>query len=390
MSVCKTGMTAVALTMTLGFSPLNQAAAPETDRPGFFPSVELAYQYDDNILRQENNEESDSIFLISPDLNWNWFMGKHRFSAQYVGAYASYDTSDNENFDDHAINADLLLDLTPKFNVDLQANYALGHESRGSAGVVVGVSAKPNEWKEKRLFAQATYGRLIAKAQLQLDLEGRTLRYTNNNQESRDRDTDTATGRFFYRLGPKTSAILESTFRDIDYTNSGARNLDSQERFYHIGVRWEATYKTTGELKLGRFSKDFDSAAEEDGSGASVEATVIWEPRTYSRVTFTAARQPNESATTDSFYISDFVSADWEHDFSSRTTFTANISDGQDEYTGTREDDLFNAGLGINYKLRRWLDIGARYSYSERESNAANASFEDNIFMLTVNMALPN
>lgn len=70
-------------------------------------------------------------------------------------------------------------------------------------------------------------------------------------------------------------------------------------------------------------------------------------------------------------------------------TLNANISDGSDDYTGTREDDLFYAGLGLNYKLHRWLDIGARYSYSERDSNALNASYEDNLFMLTVSLTAP-
>lgn len=296
----KTGITVFVMGMMLGVSVQSTAQTPETDRPGFFPAVELAYQHDDNILREENNEESDNIFSVSPDLVWRWFFGKHRLTAQYAGDYAEYDTNNNENYDDHFLFADLLLDLTPKLNVDLQANHSRGHEARDSAGLTPGVSAKPNEWKENRLFGQLTYGRRIANAQFELDLEGRKLDYTNNNQEFRDRDTDSVTGRFFYNLGPKTSVILEASHRDIDYTTSGIRDLDSQERFYHVGFRWEATYKTTGELKVGRFEKDFDSSAEEDGNGASVVGKVTWEPRTYDRVTFTAARQPNETSTTDS------------------------------------------------------------------------------------------
>lgn len=386
----QTGIAVVVMGMALGVPSLSQAQTPETDKPGFFPSVELAYQHDDNIFRQENNEESDDIFSISPDLVWRWFLGKHRLTANYRGDYATYDTNDNEDYDDHFLSAGLLLDLTPKFNVDLQANHSDAHEARGSSGVTPGVTAEPNEWEEDRLFGQLTYGRRIAKAQFQLELEGRELDFTNNNQDFRDRDTNGVTGRFFYNLGPKTSVILEATNRDIDYTTSSApRDLDSEERFYHVGLRWEATYKTTGELKVGRFDKDFDSPTEEDTDGTSVVGTVTWEPRTYSRFIFTALRQPNETATADSSYTSESVSADWQHDFSSRVTLNANISDGTDDYTGTREDDLFDAGLGLSYKMRRWLDLGARYSYSERDSNAALASFEDNIFMLTATLRAP-
>ncbi|WP_126455615.1 outer membrane beta-barrel protein [Sulfuriflexus mobilis] len=386
----KTGTTVIVMGMMLGASSLGQAQTPETDLPGFYPSVELAYKHDDNIFRQENNEESDDIFSVSPDLVWRWFLGKHRLTAEYLGDYATYDTNDDENYDDHFLSADLLLDLTPKFNVDLQANYNRGHEARGSSGILPGnVSTKPNEWKESRLFGQLTYGRRIANAQFQLDLEAKDLEYTNNNQDFRDRDTDSVAGRFFYKIAPKTSAILEAEHRDIDYTNSAIRDLDSTERYYRVGLRWEATYKTTGELKVGRFEKDFDSAAEEDNDGVSVVGKVTWEPRTYSRFTFTALRQPNETATADSSYTSELVSADWQHDFSSRVSLNANISDGTDDYTGTREDDLFNAGLGLNYKMRRWLDLGVAYNYSERDSNAPTASFDDNIFMLRATLRLP-
>lgn len=356
---------------------------PMIGKSEFVPSITAAYNYDDNVFREQTGEVSDSFYAISPGLAAEWILGKHNLTAGYNGTYAYYNDRSDEDYKDHTLGADLLLDLTPKFNLDLQADTKRGHESRGSAGTTPGVSAFPNKTEEDRLFAGLSYGRRSAQAQLGLDIETRDLRYTNNDQQSRDRDTDTLTGRVFYNLGPKTSLIFEAINSDIDYLNPGSRNRDSTERYYHLGVKWEATNKTTGEVKVGRFKKDFESASENGARGTSVAASVLWEPQTYSRVTFGASRKANETTTTDSFFTSSIVSAAWEHELNQRLRFNANISEETDDYSGTREDDLSNYGLGLKYRIGLF-DVGLSYSYSERKSNTADASYEDNVYMLSV------
>ena len=357
---------------------------PSISMAEFSPSLGLSYEYEDNIFRQEINEQSDVIYAVTPELDFRWFLGKHRLAANYMGEFAFYRDNSNEDFDNHSVNADLLLDLTPKLNVDLQANYKRAYEPRDSSGIAPGVvTSKPNRWKESRVFSEFTYGRRIAKAEFQLGLDGRELRYTNNAQEFRDRDTNTISGRFFYKVAPKTSALIEAIYRDIDYVTSVPRDLDSTENIYHLGLRWEATGKTQGEIKVGWFDKDFDSVSETDEDGLSVVGNVIWEPQTYSRLTFTALRQVNETATVDSSYTSSNLSVSWEHDFSSRVTLNANAGQGTDDYTGAREDDLTKFGVGVDYKFRPWVSFGLSYSYAERDSNVVNASYDSNVYMLT-------
>lgn len=359
-------------------------AFPILGNADFTPSAGVTYSNDDNIFRQEGSKTSDDISTISLGLGAEWLLGKHSLSAQYGGEFAYYDKNTNEDYKDHSLGASLLLDLTPKFNLDLNANTRRGHESRGSSGVASGVTAIPNKTEDNHLFAGLSYGRRSAKAQIQLEFDAGELHYTNNNQQGRDRDTDSLTGRVFYNIGPKTALIFEALNRDVDYLNPGSRNRNSTERYYNLGLSWEATYKTTGEVKIGRFTKKFESASEANGSGGSVAASIVWAPKTYSQVTFGASRQASETSTTDSFIINSVVSADWEHAFNPRLRFSANISDGKDDYSGSREDNLSNRGMGLKYRFRPWLDIGLSYSYAERKSNEADSSFEDNIYMLSL------
>ena len=376
----------------LGSSGVGYAQVVQNlDKPGLYASVRAAVVDDDNILRQDEKTtalKSDTITIVAPDVAYAVFMGKHRLLAQYVGNYGSYSDYSNEDYTDHSLNAELFLDLDPKFNIDLLAGQTQGHESRGASGTGT-VSTKPNEFDDTFAFAQLTYGRRIAKAQVQLDVETRELDFTNNNQDARDRDIATVSGRVFYNLGPKTSAFLELTQKDIDYVQASS-TLDSTEQYVHIGARWEATAKTTGELKFGTYDKDFDSASRTDTDGTSLVANITWSPRTYSHLTLTALNRPNETATGDDSYTASYYTLAWQHGINDKLGLNANVRTGTDDYEGgTRKDDLLNYGVGVSYDFKRWLSVGLNYDYSERDSNVAGSDFEANVYTLSASLSLP-
>ena len=370
---------------TVLISPIS-FAKQEVDKPGFYASVSANYSSDDNIFRQATAEKSDDITSIAPELLFIKTFGKHQFTAEYLGNYAKYDTSSTEDYTDHFVNLDLLLDLTRKFNINLQANYNKGHEGRGEAGVAAAaISTDINEWDEKRLFAGFTYGRQTAKAQFELDIASTEIEYTNNNQSPRDRGNQIASLRGFYSIGNKTALFVEAKQNTVDYDQTAASDRDSTESFYHIGLRWDASYKTTGEVKVGSFDKDFDQVSRKDGDGTSYEALITWQPKTYSEFILGFSRSPQESAIAADFYTSRLISLDWSHDFNSKLALNMYVSDGLDEYAeSTREDKLTNAGFGFSYEFRRWLDVGLNYNYSKRDSTDNTADYTDNLVLLSV------
>ena len=207
-----------------------------------------------------------------------------------------------------------------------------------------------------------------------------------------DRDIATVSGRVFYNLGPKTSALLELTQKNIDYVTDGTNTRDSTERYVHIGARWEATAKTTGELKFGTYDKDFDSPNRPDVDGTSLAANITWSPRTYSSVTLTALTRPNETSTGDDSYTSNYYTLAWQHGLNDKLSLNANVFSGTDDYDGvnsTRKDDLLNYGVGVSYAFKRWLSVGLNYDYSKRDSTDAASDYEANIYTLSVSLSLP-
>ena len=70
------------LSLTIALTlPLSVSAK---DAPlGLNAEVATGVGYDSNILRLHDNEDSDSIFLVKPNIRYHSSYGKHRFSGKY-------------------------------------------------------------------------------------------------------------------------------------------------------------------------------------------------------------------------------------------------------------------------------------------------------------------
>lgn len=350
---------------------------------GFTASVKAAHTSDDNVFREVNGS-SDTFYTISPDLQYTKTFGKHDVLLGYRGAYATYDKNTKEDYTDHFVNLDVLFDLSKQLNVNFIADYSNEHESRGQSGVASSAALDITTLNKNSVFAGITFGGTDAKMQVELDYTVVNTDYTNNAQDFRDRRDDTISTRLFYKVGADTRAFVEAKQNNFDYLNS---TLDSTEQLYRAGLRWEATAKTTGEVKVGTYDKNFDSAAQTDGSGTSYEAYLTWSPKTYSIVNLSLSRLPQESAVGGSFYTADAMSVNWAHEFNTKVAVNLDANQTTDDYAaGGRKDKTTTAGLGVDYKFRRWLDFGLKYTNSKRTSNAAANEFTDNTVMVSATL----
>jgi len=348
--------------------------------PGFYPNVEFDVGYDDNVLREENNTQSSTFYLLKPEAQWIGAYGKHLLRFGYQGEFARYANTDAENYNDHFLGADATLDLTQKLNINAGAAYRWGHENRGLASAVF---PKPNRWQEWAAKVEALYGRRTATAQIGASYEHRDRIFTNNGQFTRDFDSDQITLIGFYNLGPKTQLLVEPSYTDINYPNS---DLDNDVRKILAGVTWSATAKTTGKLKVGHYNKDFADPALADASGLAVDVEVVWEPKTYSTVVLKVSRDAIDSAIGlgSSNYEASAASVDWTHDLTELTQLQVGLGYENDEYDTGREDDYLDAYIGISRAISRRVTVGARYDYGQRDSSDVGNDYDDNRITLGV------
>jgi hypothetical protein len=61
----------------------------------------------------------------------------------------------------------------------------------------------------------------------------------------------------------------------------------------------------------------------------------------------------------------------------------------RDQYKGfDREDETKSLGLKVGYKFRRWLTLGAEYTYTQRDSNQNIYEYNKNLYLLTATASM--
>ncbi len=367
-----------------------QPSSAEIDT-GLYPTVAVGLRANDNILSADTNKTSDIIYILSPALTHRAVFGKHVLGLIYEGEFARYSDKSDENYDDNKLGADLLLDVTPKLNVNLAGGYRWSHDQRGAPGTGTVLSANPDLWQEGRLFGELVYGRRTSQGQIALSVESAGLDFTNNAQEARDRDIRTFTGTFFYNFTGKTAAILEVSQKEVDYAGPAAVNLDSSETRTLVGAQWEATGQTTGNLRLGILEKNLDDAALRDFNGFTVSGEVSWEPRRIDLINIRLIRETRESSqATASYYVATGASIAWEHALAELLSVKAHAGIESDDYSdGSRLDYLTVAGFGLTYDMTDRLDLAGSYGLKIRDSDVLGLNYEVNTFFITLTYAPP-
>ena len=121
----------------------------------------------------------------------------------------------------------------------------------------------------------------------------------------------------------------------------------------------------------------------------SWEGSVTWAPVSYSTFDFYTARTTNESTGLGTFILSKVAGVTWNHGWSSFVTTGVDARYQKDEYQGfDRVDSMSSLGLKVGYKFRRWLTLGASYTYTHRNSNINAFEYDKNLYMLTATGSL--
>jgi hypothetical protein len=354
--------------------------------PGFFPSLSVNLNHEDNVLRSDNNTQADSYYQIKPLIDWKMLFGKHQLDLLYRGDYARYNKVTGQDFDGHLLATALNLDLSERLDFDLVANYQKGRNLPGSAGSSIIVNEDVSLWTDKTVQGKLIYGRRIANAQFGLSLKGYERRYTNNGREGRDIDTVQAVINFNLRLAPKTWLVTELRHQKTDYIRTQFISEDSTETNFFMGAEWEATAKTSGKILMGYIKKKPDSNFFDTYTGFGMEADVTWKPKEYSVVTVAAGRSPQEGSNNlNSFYVADKLSIRWQHGLTELVAFQLGASIEKDEYQSfKREEKYTQMGAQLTYMWKRTIEAGLQFNHIQRDSTIVNNDYRTNTFGLFV------
>jgi hypothetical protein len=372
-----------------------------------YPSLALGFSYDDNIYRVSSNEKGSWVAVVAPAINLDYRRGVNDYTLAYQAYITRYGLNSNNNAIDQQVLGTAALSLTPHASLNLNANYLNWHDPLGQDfpvgtvrntvvsenGVPVSLSANhPDAWNSTSFGGIFTYGAQEAKGRFELLAEQIFRHYTNNGQEARDVNTTDLGGTFYYRVAPKTSLLAGVLDSKLNYTNQppGAVTLDSNELFYNAGAQWDVTDKTTGIVRLGYRTKNFDASERGNFSGFAWDARGIWRAATYSTYQLLTGLTTYETTTTSSNYVkTQYVVGQWTRDWRPRFSTILDLGYALDDYVpSSRQDNRFSAAIRGVYQLRSWLTVSLGYDHNQRHSNETGEGYGDNVYLLYFQAAM--
>ena len=357
-----------------------------------FPAVDLAVGHDDNLFLRPTNRSASSFTVLSPSLRAELLSGPNKFGFGLRIDDGRYASSAADHYTDYSFNGSGNMEFSGRTRLALRAEARHGHDPRGSTDRAV--AGSPDEYDNTGVGGTFSYGAAGARGRIEIDASAFARRYTNNRASTvvSDHDTTQLGGTFYWRVMPRTELLAQAVHTNFNYT-LGASTQDSAENRYLVGVKWEATAKTTGTAKFGIQDKKFDSATRENvPRSSSWDVGVRWSPLSYSVFDLNTAKQTSESTGVGDAVVGETYNALWSHAWSSRLRTQVGANYGISSFTGatglSRKDQLTSFSLGVAYDFRRWLRFGADISHSERDSNIDTFDFKRNLLRFTVGATL--
>ena len=347
------------------------------------PTLELAMEYDDNILLTKDDKLDDLIWHIMPGIAIELPSRRYAIRLGYQADILRY--TDNTDLDTvhHLALADARVDSTIGLGFRLTNRFLITDDFAGVP--VPELTVREERW-ENTLDVGAAY---TLRERFTFDVNYRwfMVDYKDDPEFNEfDRDDHTITGTLFYRVLPKTSVLGEVDYNIVRYDIPAvAADRDSDAWRFKVGVKGDVTAKTTLLFKVGWEWRDYDNPGREDWDGLILEGNAIWKYREPSEVRLFAGRMNVESLVEGTnYYITNYVGIEVRHHLRERLILRVHGLGGVNDYptdptTNTeRTDTFFEAGVSLRYQMRRWVAFELGYNYLILDSNESQFDYADN------------
>jgi hypothetical protein len=375
---------------TILSAPIPENAAAYKTESGIYlyPTAFVGFGYNDNIQLAPNNTIGSSFVTMAPQLVAEL---KHK-GDRYTAVAALNRTTFSNSSPDNTTTSELEVAGDNYFSARARAGWAVGlvHGTDDRGTYNRPTSENPDRWHTTNLNGRFIYGAQEAQGRLELDLGRQDKTYDNNREVTAisDLTVNSIAGRMFYRMGSRSLALVEVRQANSDY-DSALSTEDNTERRYYLGYTWDATAATTGVVKIGRMTKDFDAAGRSSYSGSSWEAALRWLPRTYSVFELQTSRSTSDTTGVGSYELNTATSLNWKHNWTNSLRSDAEVSTLSRKYGDSARSDRANTfSLAVDYTVLRWLTIGVDMAHTNYSSNDPTAEYKRNVVMFTLNATL--
>lgn len=352
------------------------------------PSLGLTLGRDSNVGLSNGAQTATNFTMLNPRLSIGLPTHGQLYGLNYAGVFTRYTGSKTDNFNDHKFRLYADNVWSARVNSNLNVDYIKGHDGRNAL-----LFNNKELWHSTGLSAMGHYGAEGAQGQFEVAVGQMQKRYDTNNsgatQLYNNNQTDLS-GTFLYRVAPATQMFIEASNVKFSYLQAHpTTNLDSTQQAYMVGVKWDATAKTTGSAKFGTMKKTFSLGQLPSATTAVWDAKIKWAPKTYSTIEASLAQKANEYGGLGSFILSRDTDLTWVHSWTSYVTSSLKFGDGTDTFkSSARVDKRQVYGLGLTYGFRPWLRAGVGYDHTKRTSTDPVVGYTKSVTMFTLEGSL--
>lgn len=342
---------------------------PEPVRVGSFDvnaSLGASAEYNDNVFAQPTNEQSDTILRVQPivEARSNWTV--HELAAGVSVDHREYTDNDSETATDYAAFVNGRVDVTRDFQFRLGVDGSHVTEPRYQAASFVG--DEPASYDAVGAFGTAIYRR--DRFQVEGTLGASQQEFNQTLQQIRDNQSTYVAARVSYAISPDVAVFVRGRREEQDYDTS---DRDGTRTTVDAGVNFELAAPFRGEIAVGSFKDERDSAAYDDISGLNVAANVQWFPTQLTTVTFSANRgafDPGLAASATAVSTAYGIRVD--HELLRNLLLFGVVRQENAKYEGVafdREDKALNVAAGAAWKLNKNARLEVQASTRSQDSS---------------------
>ncbi|MGZ0656044.1 outer membrane beta-barrel protein [Coraliomargarita sp. W4R72] len=388
------------------------------DNTDVFFNGSSSLRWSSNVFRDEDSEQDDLIWSLSPGFEINVGRGVSNADLSIITRYDIIRYEDLSELDTELFHIKAVGSYRTS-RLDLSASVSFD-ENKSSSGE----NNIDNDLIEFDTFNASINGeyRLSPKFSVGSGVRYAETDYTTYDDLFADRETYSIPLDVFYELTPKVDLSFGYVYSNTDVSgteregvtfvpfasfvrNSGDYEYDSH--FFNIGARGNLLPKLSGFFKVGYRMRDSDDSTvqvtsttipggitstatsrtdREDSGMLGLDADLTWAATPKVTVNLGLSRDfgvGGEGQSTENSSV-DLTSS---YSINSYFAASANLGYTLRDYTNAdREDNQYRGGLRLSYAPNQFWRFSTGYTYSENDSNEVDRSYDNHTIDLTATL----
>ncbi|HEX2524954.1 MAG TPA: outer membrane beta-barrel protein [Geminicoccus sp.] len=355
-----------------------------------FPSIDTSISFDSNVNATEDDEDSDIILGVTPEINATSTWSRHQLNASAYIDGGKYLSEDQNDFLDFGLGVGGRYDVSRAGSFRAQASYDRLHESKDDPDRVVFGDSEIAEYD--RYVARGGYQHRFNRITLAGDLLYRLYDYDSFEVDGQTVDQSVRNNQQYggnlrvgYALSPRIGVFTQANYLFYDYDNetSGGRDQDSEKYGLSVGTSLDFTSILFGEASIGYQKQEYKSDAFENQDGLSADVALTWNVTTLSTLQLIGSRDFLPSSSGGTSRLSTDVALVGHHELLRNLILNAQLVYENEDYEQTTlERDIYTAGFGADYLLTRNFSAGAEYEFRTQDSTSEGGDYDKHVVML--------